>query len=623
MPGPAPTALLRAPWVPQATVFVSSFCIMVLELVAGRVISRHLGSSLYTWTSVIGIVLAGIAVGNWIGGRLADRRAPAPALSVLFLLSALGCVLISFLNQQVGNWVFLWTLPWSVRVGAHVAIVFLLPSVILGMISPVAAKMALDHSTETGRTIGGVYAWGVAGSIAGTFATGFWLIAAFGTAAVIWAVGGVLALMGVLYGAGSRGSGAATAVFVVFAVLGTGPWAWAQGLGERLSLRETEPDNLIYVDESQYSHIRVYRTSETPDRRNMHLDKLLHSTIVLDDPDRLEYGYERIYGAVTELLAGDRDSLNTLTIGGGGYVFPRWIDRRWPRSRTEVVEIDPDVTRAAMAAFGLPADHGFVVAHEDGRAYTRQLSERRRRGERVAPYDFLYLDVFNDFSVPYQLTTVEFLEQVNALLAEDGAFMMNLIDVFSVGRFMGSVVASLQSVFPHVVVFAEGQPVGRQPETRNTYILVATREAVDLSSVVAGYDPRIGLYRLTDEDLTALRERSGGRVLTDDWAPVENLLAPVVKRASREIAAGVLTGRARTRLQEGDAAAAERAAGRAAGFDPRSAEAHQLLASARLARDDADGAIAALREVTELRPSSFEAWQRLGVLQAGRGRHAE
>jgi predicted membrane-bound spermidine synthase len=392
-------------WVPQITVFISSFCIMVIELVAGRIISRHLGSSLYTWTSVIGIVLAGIALGNYVGGRIADRRRATPTLALLFLVASITCVSITVLNHQVGDWVFLWSLPWSIRVGSHVAIVFLVPSVILGMISPVAAKMALDHSRETGRTIGSVYAWGVIGSIVGTFATGFYLIAAFGTAAVIWAVAGTLAVMAVLFGLQSWKTWLWSGVLAILMTLGTGPWAWSTSLGEQLLLRGQFGPDVIYVDESQYSHIRVHQISTDPDTRNLQLDKLLHSTIVMSDPLNMQYGYERIYAAITREMAEARDSLNTMTIGGGGYVFPRYIETLWPKSRTEVVEIDPAVTAAAIAAFGLDAGHDLIVHHEDGRALLRQTLEKKRRGEPISRYDFIYLDVFNDYSVPYQLSS--------------------------------------------------------------------------------------------------------------------------------------------------------------------------------------------------------------------------
>ena len=140
-------------WIlPNFTVFVSSLCIMVVELVAGRLIARYVGSSLYTWTSVIGIVLAGIAVGNYLGGRLADRYRPAQALASLFLVASATCLLIPMLNIRAGNWMLLRDQEWVFRIFSHVFLVFFLPSALLGTIGPVAAKMALDLGRETGRT---------------------------------------------------------------------------------------------------------------------------------------------------------------------------------------------------------------------------------------------------------------------------------------------------------------------------------------------------------------------------------------------------------------------------------------------------------------------------------------
>jgi MFS family permease len=90
---------------PSTTVFVSSFCIMVLEIVAARLIARHLGSSLYTWTAVIGVVLAGISFGNYVGGRIADRFQARKALGVLFVVSSGTCVLVVLLNNLVADWI--------------------------------------------------------------------------------------------------------------------------------------------------------------------------------------------------------------------------------------------------------------------------------------------------------------------------------------------------------------------------------------------------------------------------------------------------------------------------------------------------------------------------------------
>jgi spermidine synthase len=604
-------------------VFAASFCVMAVELVAGRLVSRQLGSSLYTWTSVIGVVLAGLSAGNWVGGRIADRRAAAPTLASLFGVGSLACVAITLLHHRIDDWSVLWSWSWPLRVFTHVGLVFLAPSIVLGMISPVAAKMALDRGEAKGRTIGSVYAWGVIGSILGTFATGYWLVAAFGTAEVIWLVAAVLAALAIAFGRSSRLPWAWGMALVLLAGIGVGPWPWARSLGATLSLRESFGEEVVYLDESQYSHIRVVRPDGSPNRLDMHLDQLLHSSIVLDRPDELQYGYERIYGAVTRTLAAGRDSLNTLTIGGGGYVFPRWLEARWPRSRTEVVEIDPAVTRAAVAAFGLPADHDIVVAHADGRAWLGSLVERRRRGESIASYDFIYLDVFDHYSVPYQLTTIECLEAVNELLAPGGAFLMNMIDIYDESRFLGSILETMHRVFPHVSVFAEGVGVRDQPGVRNTFILVGTKQPANLEDVVARYDARIGLYGLTVADLELARDRAGRRPLTDDWAPVENFLAPVVKRASREIAARSVLDEAEAAMRAGDLRAASRAARRALALDSTAPEAHALLGNASQAEGDLDGAIEHYETFLRHRPSHVGARVNLAAALLGKGRVQE
>lgn len=185
--------------IPCATVFLSSACIMIIELVAGRLIARHLGSSLYTWTSVIGVVLAGITIGNYAGGRIADCFPARKTLATIFGISSAACVLIVMANNMVGSWNCLWQLDWPTRVFCHVSLVFLIPSALLGMISPTAAKMALEHGLPQGRTIGDIYAWGAAGSIFGTFIAGFYLIAKMGTIAIMCTVSAVLLAMAIIY----------------------------------------------------------------------------------------------------------------------------------------------------------------------------------------------------------------------------------------------------------------------------------------------------------------------------------------------------------------------------------------------------------------------------------------
>lgn len=186
-----------------ATAFFSSMCILIIELVAGRVIAQYLGQSLYTWTSIIGIVLAGIAIGNYIGGRIADRYRPTKALAVLLFLACLASLTVPDVNSLAGQSELLIQLDWPPRIAFHILITFLLPSAVLGTIGPVAAKFALDQGRATGRTVGNIYAWGALGSIIGTFLTGFYLLAWMRVSSIIYTVAGGLLLISLLYGLGA------------------------------------------------------------------------------------------------------------------------------------------------------------------------------------------------------------------------------------------------------------------------------------------------------------------------------------------------------------------------------------------------------------------------------------
>lgn len=183
-------------------VFLASVCIMVLELTASRLIARHVGSSLYTWTSVIGVVLAGITVGNFAGGWLAERFRGGRILSWLFFLASLACFSVLWLDRIVATRSRPEGTDWPVWVFLIVAEMFFLPAVALGTISPVVASLAIRRSRRMGLTVGNVYAWGALGSIAGTFLTGFWLIDQFGTRMIIGGTSAVLALLGILVASG-------------------------------------------------------------------------------------------------------------------------------------------------------------------------------------------------------------------------------------------------------------------------------------------------------------------------------------------------------------------------------------------------------------------------------------
>jgi predicted membrane-bound spermidine synthase len=352
----------------NALVFVTSVCVMTLELTASRLIAKHVGSSLYTWTSVIGVVLAGITLGNWLGGWMADRYDRGRALGWMYLLGSLSCGGVLWLDQLVATIPRPDSMSWPQWVVTVVATIFLLPALALGATSPLVASMAIDRSAKIGSAVGNVYAWGALGSIVGTFLTGFYLIDVWGTRSIIGLTAATLAILaaivsgsrvafriGVMLGwlqllgwimlaATSNADAFAavgrttanclsviqpkadTAAFEVKCVdLSRNFGAKLHEIGLLLCLRD-DPLNQFH-DESNYSDITV-NESEMDGRsvKSLRLDKLIHSYYDPQDPTALHYEYERIYAAVTKKVAwGTSSEPLFLSLDGlvGANVEPR------------------------------------------------------------------------------------------------------------------------------------------------------------------------------------------------------------------------------------------------------------------------------------------------------------
>jgi len=196
----APPAV-RVAWT-CLVVFVANAALLVLQLVAGRLLAPFIGVSLETWTAVIGVVLTGISLGNWLGGKLADRAASERTLRRLLLAGA-GCTLLSLgIVYALGDGGVLRPLPLYPRIALLTLATCLPPSLVLSLITPVTIKLMLPDVAHTGRVAGLVYALGTLGSLVGNFLTGFVLLAYFTTYATVLLAAGLLGLLGLATGLG-------------------------------------------------------------------------------------------------------------------------------------------------------------------------------------------------------------------------------------------------------------------------------------------------------------------------------------------------------------------------------------------------------------------------------------
>ena len=570
-------------WMAVATVLASNAAFMAYELAVSRIISRTFGSSLYTWTTVIGVVLAGICLGNWLGGRIADRWSGRRAVATVFLLSAVAVGCTPWLNRLMaegrGDVYALAILSWPMQILAHTLAAFVPPCVFIGMVSPIVIRRLLDLGFAPGRTVGAIYAWGAVGGIVGTFLAGYLLIAWLGALPLAALVALLLAVTALLWRprwwtvAGTILAAAALVVSMLPASA-TGRLATITGL------RMPAEPGTIYEKESQYSYIAVTADPVVPELRQMTLDKLIHSKVDLRDPSQVLYPYEQIYTVVINKRFPAPQPLRALVIGGGGYAGPHYLEVTRPGSHIVVAEIDPAVTEAAHAAFGLPRDTKIEIHNVDARALVTDLA-----ASKDAKFDCIFGDSFNDFTVPHHLISAEFTGMVAGLLQDDGLYMLNMIDIFNSGAFLSAMVETCRSVFPQVAVLN----TGKSPDSRDTFVLVCAKRPIVLEDVPMRLMTQFGVgsMLLPEASLQGLLARHGGRRLTDDYAPVENLLAPVVRAHSMD-QGSVGMAFARAALRKGDRRGAVDYACRALAHHPNWSEALSFLA--RLAADPKGGA---------------------------------
>ena len=431
-------ALLRS-LKPYVIVFTASGCTLIIEIVAGRILAPTIGVSLYTWTSIIGIVLAGISAGNYIGGRLADRYPSPSTVGLILLAGGVASLAILPVDHFVSDRFLV--LPIIPRIVLLTVVLFLVPAVILGMVTPVVIKLRLADLAETGNVVGKMYAVSTAGSILGTFLTGFVLVQLFGTRLVILIVSLMLIAMAIVIGDLWR-------VRIASAVLGLAGVAIiaVSIVGESL---ESE-----CIRESNYFCIKV-RARDIEDRevRVLYLDALVHSYVDTDDPLFLHYSYEKVFGDLATVVAHNDPDADTLFIGGGGYTMPKFMEKLFPETNLEVVEIDPEVTQVAHEYLALPLNTSIITYPEDARTKLQELP----RGK----YEYVVGDAFNDVSVPYHLTTLEFNEMVRGLMSDNGVYAINVVDKMYSGRFLRSMVVHAAARVPSRVRHAGRLQVGQ------------------------------------------------------------------------------------------------------------------------------------------------------------------
>jgi spermidine synthase len=485
--------------VAAALTFIATGSVLVLEIAAGRLLAPYVGVSLTTYTGIIGVILAGIAGGAWLGGRAADAFGPLPLLGPSFVLGGISAIASVPIVGALGTVGLGDGFPAIVTLAT---VGFVAPAAILSAVGPMLVRATLTDLSTSGSIVGRLSAIGTVGAITGTFLTGFVLLGLVPTRVLIVGVGGLLVAIGlVLSVALRRGRGPRTGILALAAV----------ALGGVALVGPSPCDT-----ESAYYCIAVDVDPNDADSRILVLDRLFHAHVDLADPTDIEFAYVRRFadaaGPYLDTLDGPVDVLH---LGGGGFTFPRYLEATRPRARQTVLELDPRVLAVAREQLGFEPSEAIEVIVGDA-----------RRSIEAVPDDSVDLvvgDAFGGLAVPWHLTTTEFLTEVRRVLRPGGMYVMNLIDYPPLG-FVRAEAATARGLFQHVAVISGTRTLAGAGG--GNVVLVASPEPLDVAAVTArieGWDEAASTGILSDPaDVAAFV--GNAPILTDDFAPVDQLL---------------------------------------------------------------------------------------------------
>jgi SAM-dependent methyltransferase len=500
---PLPTA--------AALVVLASAAVLALEIVVQRLVVPYVGLTLDTSTAAIGVALAGIAAGTFLGGRAADRVDPRLTLGPCFVGAGLLVLLARPLALLLGP-VVQGTGPAGAVVLTAAAVAA--PITVLAAVPPAVIKTRLRDLGETGAEVGRIDALSTLGALAGTFVTGYVLLGQLSTRTILGVTGVALVVVGLLLTGMRRRLGAVepeppgaarllTPVPVVLlAVVAISALVGVSGPCEY---------------ETRYYCARVETVEGAPTQRLLLLDDLRHAQVDLADPTALQFAYTQRFGDVLDTVGAPGEPLDVLHLGGGGFTMPRWLAATRPGSRSTVLEIDPAIVRLNREELGLDAVPGVTARTGDARA---RLAEQP-----ADAYDAVVGDAFGSLTVPWHLATQEFVRDVERVLRPGGVYVLNVIDNPPLD-FVRAEAATLATVFDEVAVLARpGQLTG---SSGGNYVLVASDAPLDLDRFQADAEARGEPGGVAGEEFAR-----GGRVLTDDDAPVDQLITPLyaVRRA--------------------------------------------------------------------------------------------
>jgi len=483
--------------------FLAGALLMALELVGSRVLAPFFGGSIFVWGSLIGVFLAAMSLGYYMGGRLVDR-CPSPfLLSGFIFVSGLFVLLLPRYGDSIADRILL--ADYGNRMNPLLAclLLFFVPGMLMAVTSPFVIRLTALTIEHVGRTAGVVYAISTVGSIAGTLGTAFYLIPTLGTRALLYVIGVTLVATAAIAVAAGKPRRCAVPATAVFALLLLGAPAHA---AEKVLLeRDSAYHRLFVTEEGHYRWLRA--------------DNIWHTQMDLRDPQ----GRGLPYADYIDLAFIFNPNIRkVLVVGLGGGTVPKRFVRDYPNVVVDAVEIDPAVISIAKRYFYVKEGPRLKIHEADGRQFLRRSKEK---------WDLILLDAYYADTVPFFLTTKEFFVIAKEHLTPDGILVNNVVGKVTGPRskFFRSVYKTMDDVFPHLhgfeVKYEDTTWVNIElfalNSTRNVPLSEIRSRAKELQGKLVKDDK---LSARVDDYVRGPVRTDDVPLLTDDYAPVDGLM---------------------------------------------------------------------------------------------------
>lgn len=486
------------------TEFFAGMSVMAVELGASRLLAPYFSSSQIVWTIIIGTIMIAMALGNVWGGRSADKNPNPDKLYGRILIAAIWIAAIpvfgKYIIVAISGLLIIAISNQFLIIAAFIScmVIFVFPLFLLGTVTPSLAKYAVGNLEESGKTIGTLGAFNTIGSIIGTFVPTFISIPAVGTSVTFLIFAAILLALSLIYFICEKRRYVKAAVSVLLILL-------CSIFGHSTSFAFWEED-LTYEGESIYNYLQV---SDTPRSTILSTNVLFGVQSVTMKGESLT-GLYYDYALAAPYMTEQTEGLDILILGMGTGTYASQCSRYLEDAQVEGVEIDKKITDLAHQYFGLPED--VKVTTYDGRAYLQAVEEK---------YDVIMVDAYQDITIPFQMSTVEFFTLVREHLKEGGVMVVNM-NMHSSENLDADInvylADTISRVFPEVYVvdvpfctnrelFASMNPA----MTENLRVNTAAEENGELKELLEEIFPGLAVYK------------AGGNILTDDRAPVELL----------------------------------------------------------------------------------------------------